>query len=269
MSQDPIGFAGGTSNLYGYCGNGPACAADPMGLQAAPSGATPLVPAQLLPILFSTGAGRTALSVLRGSGTRPFKIIAYPNLGNPGAFNYVLSPGQIAIPTGAPAGTSPTGANIMAAAALVGAAAMSTYEVAHPKANDVASMAAGDEAVAEFYNELLQVIPRNTPDYAGLIQAMTSFAKNQPGISKKYKPGQPLQWQGNWKTKFWPTAIVVPAAGGNDVTEQILNPDPTSRGTGLPNPQASPAYPGPMPQSPSSTSGAAACWSTGDAMGVH
>jgi RHS repeat-associated protein len=32
LSQDPIGFGGGTTNLYGYCDNGPTNATDPRGL---------------------------------------------------------------------------------------------------------------------------------------------------------------------------------------------------------------------------------------------
>jgi RHS repeat-associated protein len=49
LSEDPIGFAGGDTNLFAYAGNDPLNSTDPSGLQAVPQASLGLsVPAPLV-----------------------------------------------------------------------------------------------------------------------------------------------------------------------------------------------------------------------------
>jgi RHS repeat-associated protein len=88
LSEDPIRFRGGTTNLYGYCGNGPTDAIDPMGRQDQSAGpaqpAVSVVPLQICGVRVGPGGvgGHSFILVPDGKGGYIFWR-AGPSGGNP------------------------------------------------------------------------------------------------------------------------------------------------------------------------------------------
>jgi RHS repeat-associated protein len=70
-AKDPIGFAGGDTDLYGYVGNNPITFVDPFGVRKVMIGYRPGHNGESVPLVYDTETGRTTIG-FPGTYTDPF-----------------------------------------------------------------------------------------------------------------------------------------------------------------------------------------------------